>query len=72
MREFEAELSSINSKILQKKSSLKGLEDEYKRNITMLEIAKEEYKLISNLVKKGLESKPEGHKKFKRIKSDNW
>ena len=67
MREFEAELSSINSKILQKKSSLKGLEDEYKRNITMLEIAKEEYKLISNLVKKGLESKLEGIRSLKEL-----
>ena len=67
IREFEAELSSINSKILQKKSSLKGLEDEYKRNITMLEIAKEEYKLISNLVKKGLESKLEGIRSLKEL-----
>ena len=49
------------------KLSLKGLEDEYKRNITMLEIAKEEYKLISNLVKKGLESKLEGIRSLKEL-----
>ena len=66
-REFNAELSSIGSKILQKESSLKGFEDEYKRNITMLEIAKEEYKLISNLVKKGLESKLEGIRSLKEL-----
>lgn len=66
-REFNAELSSIGSKILQKESSLRGFEDEYKRNITMLEIAKEEYKLIDSLVKKGLESKLEGIRSLKEL-----
>ena len=33
----------------------------------MLEIAKEEYKLISNLVKKGLESKLEGIRSLKEL-----
>ena len=65
-REFNAELSSIGSKILQKESSLKGFEDDTKEILPCLKLVKEEYKLIS-IPKKGLESKLEGIRSLKEL-----